>query len=164
MPWQLLQQRGLVLEKVVAPKRASCDGNGRVVAAWFVQCFLCCGFLAMFGLAGTVSTPVLDVSVAVHFCWTVCARNLQKAASLTSDFSPAIQHAAQWMLCSQEQECSFRYYTVHVFLRSFICSWSMQLESTAWCRTCFTCSWSDSPSYACCRADVLRHWRRQNPP
>jgi len=79
-----LQQRDLVLEKVVAPKRASCDGNGRVVAAWFVQCFLCCGFLAMFGLAGTVSTPVLDVSVAVRFCWTLCARNLQKAASLSS--------------------------------------------------------------------------------
>jgi len=31
-----LQQNDLVLEKVVAPKRASCDGNGRVVAAWFV--------------------------------------------------------------------------------------------------------------------------------
>ena len=81
---QTLQQRDRVLEKVIAPKSASCDGNGRVVAARLVPCFLWYGFVSMFSLAGTVSTPLLVVTVAVHFCQTVCARNSQKAASLSS--------------------------------------------------------------------------------
>ena len=84
MPWQLLQQRDLVLEEVIAPKRASCDGSGRAVASWLVRCFLWPSFLAMFGVAGRVSTLLLDITIAVCFSRTVCARNLQNVASLSS--------------------------------------------------------------------------------
>jgi len=35
-------------------------------------------------LTGTVSTPLLDVANAVSFRLTICARNLPKAASLSS--------------------------------------------------------------------------------
>jgi len=65
--------QGLVLEKVVALKRASCDRNGRVIAAYLVQ-----HMHTFFGLAFwqcsaslAVSTPLLDITVAAHFCRTV---------------------------------------------------------------------------------------------
>ena len=50
-----------------------------------------------------------------------------------------------------------------VFCRSFICSWSTQLELTAWSHTCCACSQSNSPSNAWCKADALICWKHQNP-
>jgi len=46
--------------------------------------FLWPSFLATFRIAGTVSTLLLDFTIAVRFRLTVCVRNSPKAASLAS--------------------------------------------------------------------------------
>ena len=115
----------------------------------------------MFGVAGRVSTPLLDITIAVCFCRTVCARNLQKAASLSSWLFTC--YTACGTVNAAKSGARVQFPWLHsACRRSFICSWSVQLQSTAWCQTCCTCSRSNSPSYAWCRADVSRHWRRQN--
>jgi len=110
MLWQLLQQRDLVLEKVIAPKRASCDRNGRVVAAWLVQCFVCPSFLAMFGVAGTVSTQLLDITIAVCFTGLYVPGTFRKLRPCPPDFSPATR-----TLLMTAQKCRLYLMYLHVW-------------------------------------------------
>jgi len=67
----------------------------------------------MFGLTGTVRTPLLDITITVISA-ELCARNLPKAASLS--YWHFACDTAQWMLRSQEWQCSFRDYTAHFFV------------------------------------------------
>jgi len=54
-----------------SPEKGQLWRNGRVTAC-LADSFLWPGLLAMFGLAGTVSTPLLDVTVTVLVLWTFC--------------------------------------------------------------------------------------------
>jgi len=54
-----------------SPEKGQLWRNGRVTAC-LADSFLWPGLLAMFGLAGTVSTSLLDVTVTVLVLWTFC--------------------------------------------------------------------------------------------
>jgi len=99
-----------------SPKRASCERNGRVIAAWLVQhvrafsglAFWQC--LASLAAHGCSTLPLLFVSAGLYVPGT-----RRKLHLCHPDFTPATQHAAQWTLWNQERQCSFRDYTAHVF-------------------------------------------------
>jgi len=99
--------------------------KGPVVKKW---CSYCClavearvrvlwpGFLAMFGLAGTVSTVLPSLFISA---WLYMPRSCRKLRPCPPDLSPATQRASQWMLQSHERVCSFRdctsFAVFHVF-------------------------------------------------
>jgi len=75
--------------------------------------FLQPGFLAMSSLAGKVSTPLLDVTVAIRFRLTVCARNSPKAASLSSWLSAC--HTACGAVNSAKSGASVQFLWQYIF-------------------------------------------------
>jgi len=86
-------------------KRASCEEMVYCSQARSAhEHFLWPGFLALFGLAGTVSTPLLDVTVTARFHLTVCAMNSTKAVLVLPTF--CLPHTMQRSECCEvSSEC-----------------------------------------------------------
>jgi len=135
------------------------------VLAEIVELFLPGSCSAFYGPASSQCLASLAqsayVSVGVRFCRTIRARNLQKAASLSSWLFTC--HSMRHSECCKVMSESVVSVTIQLTSQVLHLQLVNQLQWTAWCHTCCKCSWSNSPSNAWCRADVSRHWRRQNP-
>ena len=104
MTWRVKKSAWcLVLEKVVALKRASCDRNGRVIVGWLIQrMHAFCGPAFWQCLASlAVNTLLLDGTITVCLCRTYVPGTRRKSVLVLLTF--CLPHSMQHSKCCKDR-------------------------------------------------------------